>query len=75
MTRAEHLAWAKARALAELSVGGDRGTSAAISSLIQDFQLHSELKEHDGPMFGFQQLVAGFIITPEQAKTFIEGLN
>lgn len=66
MTRAEHLAWAKERALEEL----DRGNYVnAVASMISDLRKHKELESHLGIM-----LFIG-VRNPDQARRWIEGFN
>lgn len=66
MTRAEHLAWAKERALGELQTNG---VVDAIASMLSDLRKHPELEGHMGIM-----LFIG-VRTPDQAKYWIEGFN
>jgi hypothetical protein len=70
MTRAEHLAWAKQRALEYV----DRGEMTnAIASMISDLGKHSELEKSAG--------LAPFLIftidtrDPYSVRRFIEGFN
>lgn len=66
MTRAEHLAWAKERALEEL----DRGSYVnAVASMISDLRKHEELENHLGIM-----LFIG-VHNADQARRWIEGFN
>jgi len=65
-TRAEHLAWAKERAL-EYAIAGD--TTSAIASMISDLRKHPELENHMGLI-----LFLG-VRTPEQVRHWIEGFN
>jgi hypothetical protein len=45
MSRVNHLAWAKQRALWELEPGGG-GVVTAISSIVQDLATHPDLTDH-----------------------------
>lgn len=70
MTRADHLAWAKARALDVLETGT---IEDAFASLAADLQKHRELEQHVGIGLGMQMLGAGLITTREQMRRHIEG--
>ncbi len=66
MTRAEHLAWAKQRALEEL----DHGDYVyAVASMISDLRKHEELENHMGIL-----LFLG-VRNADQARRWIEGFN
>lgn len=72
MTRAEHLAWAKARAL-ELC---DRGNaSEAYASLASDLGEHPETADHLGIPLGMMELMTGHLRTPEAMRHFIDGFQ
>lgn len=66
MTRAEHLAWAKERAL-EYVIAGD--VLGAIASMLSDLRKHPELEKHMGIILFLT------VRTPDQAKRWIEGFN
>jgi hypothetical protein len=66
MNRAEHLAWAKQRALEELERGSHIN---ALASMISDLRKHPELENHIGI------LLASGCFTPTQTKHWIEGFN
>ncbi len=72
MNRAEHLQWAKDRALAELAAGS---TTNAFASMASDLGKHDELAEHVGIELGLRQVMGGFLTTPEQHRRWIEGFN
>lgn len=72
MTRAEHLAWAKERAL-EYVAAGD--IPAAFSSLASDLQKHALLANHPGIMMGMGLLATGQINSSAQMTDFINGFN
>jgi hypothetical protein len=74
MTRAEHLAWAKERALAFLTFRPPDLTSA-FASLASDLYKHPETRGHIGIELGVMQLAAGHLSTPQQMKEFIEGFH
>ena len=72
MDRAEHLQWAKDRALAELDAGS---TANAVASMASDLGKHQELEGHPGINLGMMQVAGGFMTTPEQYRKWIEGFN
>jgi hypothetical protein len=71
MTREEHLAWAKKRALEYLpsDVGG------AFASMSSDLQKHPELKDHIGISLGISLLMCGHLTNPQRMREWIEGFN
>ena len=72
MTRAEHLAWAKERALEY----ADRGEVAyALSSLTSDQGKHPETAGHSGLELMRMLAMAGHLKTPRKLRDFIEGFN
>ena len=71
MTRAEHLEWAKARALGELEEGS---VAHAWASIVQDFALHPELANHLALGMGTHLLFSGQM-SEKQMREFIEGFN
>jgi hypothetical protein len=71
MTRAEHLAWAKARAL-EYANRGD--AAGAVASMASDLGKHPELASHIGITLGAMQLFAGQL-SGHQLREWIEGFN
>jgi hypothetical protein len=71
MTREEHLAWAKARAIRELEYNGD--LAIALASMGSDLDKHPETLKHPATALGVQMLLAGLITTPEQMREFIAG--
>lgn len=72
MTRAEHLAWAKARAL-EYCDRGDTGN--AFASLASDLGKHTETADHLGIPLGMMALMTGRLSTQEALRRFIDGFN
>ena len=72
MTRAEHLSWAKQRALEILNAGDITG---AFASLASDLNKHKETQGHTGIELGMGELVGGLLNTPEKMKNHIEGYN
>lgn len=72
MTRAEHLAWCKKRAL-EYCDAGD--VNQAFASMASDLSKHPETEKHSGSELGAMMLFGGHLNTPEQMRRFIEGFN
>ena len=70
--RAEHLQWAKDRALAYSDSGDLNG---AFASMASDLGKHDELAGHAGLEIGLLQMLGGLIRTPAQMRDFIEGFN
>lgn len=72
MTREQHMAWSKARALEYL----DRGDAAgALGSMFSDLKKHSELAGHPGIQLGAMLMFGGHLADVEEARRFIEGFN
>ena len=72
MTRAEHLAWSKERAL-EYVDAGDLVQAAA--SMGSDLHKHPELEDHPGLELMMLQLMGGMLNTPADMRHYIEGFN
>lgn len=72
MTRDEHLAWAKTRALEYLDEG-DR--TSAVASLISDLGKHPETSSHPAIQLSGMLLMGGHLNTQEQARDLIVGCN
>lgn len=72
MTRAEHLAWAKERALQYTDAGDLVDASASMAS---DLHKHPDLENHAGIELMMMQLMAGMLNTPAEMRKFIEGFN
>lgn len=72
MTRAEHLAWCKQRALEYADQGDVQGAFASMSS---DLQKHAGTANHIGIQLGMMQLMGGMLSMPDQMRHFIEGFN
>lgn len=70
MTRAQHLAWAKARALDVLETGT---VEEAFTSLTSDLQKHPALELHAGIGLGVLEFLAGRLSTKAAMRTYIEG--
>lgn len=71
MTRAEHLAWAKERALDYV----DTDQAAAFTSLASDLRKHPDLADHAGIELGMMLLFNGHLSTPQAMREHIEGCN
>ena len=71
MDRAEHLEWAKDRAIGELEAGSPNN---ALASMASDLGKHEELAGHVGLELGMLEAVAG-LMTPERCRNWIEGFN
>jgi hypothetical protein len=74
MTRAEHLQWAKDRAL-EYADQGD--VANAVSSLTSDLRKHPETADHSAVMLMtmMAMAVSGQFERPGELRRFIEGFN
>ena len=72
MTRAEHLQWAKDRAL-EYADKGD--VANAVSSMTSDLRKHPETADHSGLMLMSMLAVSGQFRRPGELRKFIEGFN
>lgn len=72
ITRAEHLAWCKKRALQYCDAGDPR---QAFASIMSDIRKHPETENHGGIKLGAMMFFGGHLETPEQVRKFIEGFN
>lgn len=72
MTRAEHLAWCKQRALAYCDSGD---LPQAYTSLASDLGKHPETMGHSGIMIGAMLLFSGELMSDYAMRRFIEGFN
>lgn len=72
MTRAEHLAWAKERALEYVDQGDLQN---AFASLTSDLNKHPDTARHSGIELGMMQLMAGHLTTARDMRDFIQGFN
>lgn len=73
MTRAEHMAWCKERALKELAFNGD--VNNAFTSMASDLEKHDETRGHVGIKLGLMMLMGGQLITTGEMERFIKGFN
>jgi hypothetical protein len=73
LTRAEHLEWAKQRALEYLEVGDSKD---AFASMISDLKKHPELENHAGLSIGICfLLLPGWITNKQKLREWIVGFN
>lgn len=72
MTREEHLAWCKQRALEYVERGKFLDALASIGS---DLDKHPETHGHAGIRLGMELWVAGHLRNTDEARKFIEGFN
>lgn len=72
MSRAEHLAWAKERALEYIGAGDPQ---QAITSLFSDLRKHDDLRDHGAIELGSMLLFGGHLSGVREAREFIEGCN
>lgn len=72
MTRQEHLAWCKERALEYVDNGDLKN---AYASMISDLRKHPETENHIGMELGMNLLMIGELKTCEEMRKFIEGFN
>jgi hypothetical protein len=72
MTRADHLAWAKARALAYCDEGQ---INEAFTSLASDLDKHPETKDHRAVYHLMSLMLFGEGMTVEDMRRYIEGMN
>ena len=72
MTRAEHVAWCKQRALEYI----DRGdVTNAYASMASDLGKHPETANHAAIGLGVQLMMIGDLKTPDSMRNFINGFN
>ncbi len=69
MTRTEHLAWCKQRALELLNAGK---VHQAVTSMLSDIRKHPETADKSAPFVAMATLQSG---NARQAREFIEGFN
>lgn len=72
MTRAEHLAWCKQRALEYADQGNVANT---IASMASDLRKHPETAGHPGIELMMMLAAAGRLDTPAELRKLIEGFN
>jgi hypothetical protein len=72
ITRQEHLAWCKQRALEYVDAGD---TQNAFTSMASDLGKHPETANHAGIELGMMQLMSGMLNDTDAMRKFIEGFN
>ena len=72
MTRDEHLAWCKQRAL-EYVERGD--LTSAYGSMASDLGKHPDTRDHAAIQLGMMLMITGNLNTQHDMKRFIEGFN
>lgn len=73
MTRDEHLAWCKQRAIAELDYSHD--PKQGLISMMSDLGKHPETINHSGIMLCAMMMLSGQLQTRQEAVNFINGFN
>ena len=74
VTRAEHLAWCKRRALQYVEMGDVKQAFASFSSDIRKHPETRDLEQVVG-MLGLPMLMNGFLNSPEAMRDHINGYN
>jgi hypothetical protein len=72
MTRAEHLAWCKQRALEYVDAGD---VNQAFVSMASDLGKHPETANHSAIQLGMMMLMAGHLSDAQKMRLFIEDFN
>ena len=72
ITRAEHLAWCKERALAYVDQGDVQN---AFASLVSDLGKHTNTRDHGAIELGMMLMIGGQLSTEAQMRDFIDGCN
>jgi len=72
MTREQHLAWCKERAIEYAEKGA---VQDAFASMASDLNKHPETQDHAGIQLGMMMLMAGQLSSPPEMRRFIEGFN
>jgi hypothetical protein len=72
MTREEHLAWCKERALEYVNAGD---ITNAVASMASDLGKHPETRDHSGIMLGLMLQMSGNLRDPQEARRWIEGFR
>jgi hypothetical protein len=71
MSRAEHLAWCKERALEYLPTDPEN----AVASMMSDMSKHEETNHHAGVELGMQLLLNGHLNSADSVRRWITGFN
>ena len=72
LTRKEHIARCKKRALEYVKIGD---LKSAFASMASDLNEHPETTDHAGLEIGLAMLMAGHLETAEKMREFIEGFH
>jgi hypothetical protein len=72
MTRSEHLAWCKQRALEYVD---QNDLTNAYASMASDLGKHPETERHPAITLGMMMLMGGHLDSPEKMREFINGFN
>lgn len=72
MTRDEHLAWCKERALEYVDQGDFQ---SAYASMASDLKKHPETENHAAIGLGMMLMISGHLSSGPDMKKFIEGFN
>ncbi len=72
VTRAEHLAWCKKRALEYVNAGD---VNQAYASMASDLGKHPETANHGAISLGMMMLMSGHLSSPMKMREFINGFN
>lgn len=72
MTRAEHLAWCKERALEYVDKGD---VTEAYASMASDLTKHPETEKHAAIQLGMMLLMGGHLNSASEMRKFINGFN
>lgn len=72
ISRSEHLAWCKKRALEYVNRGD---LESAFASMGSDLGKHPETRNHSGIQLGMMLMMAGQLGTEVAMRKFIEGFN
>ncbi len=72
MTREEHLAWCKQRALEYVDQGD---LTNAYASMASDLTKHPETEKHAAIQLGMMLMMGGHLSTAPEMRKFINGFN
>ena len=72
MTRDEHLAWCKQRALEYVDAGD---LQSALASMGSDLNKHPDTANHVGAELGLMLMISGHLSTQDEMRRHIEGFN
>ena len=72
ISRADHLAWCKQRALQYVEMGD---VNQAYASMGSDMSKHPETKDHSALQLGMMLLMGGHLSNPAKMREFINGFN